>query len=150
MGEVDFYGISLPYCCPPIKNTSYFTAHVRDDGHQVGPKRWISMVTMTASIKRFVVNCLYTLHKYGGQPHYIVATFDPVSLSVCKSLNLPCLNGTDFNTDPMAIEDGERSKRYDAVKIWGGGSFTYDEVTLLLCCLWCHVTCRAFVQFHCW
>ena len=46
---------------------------------------------MTAAIRRFVLNCLYTLVKYGKQPHYIVATF----------LNLPCLDGHEFNTNPQ-------------------------------------------------
>ena len=56
---------------------------------------------MTAAIRRFVLNCLYTLVKYGKQPHYIVATFDPSSLAACKILNLPCLDGHEFNTNPQ-------------------------------------------------
>ena len=78
------------------------------DTLQASPQRWISFVTMTAAIQRFVLNCLFTLQKYGAQPHYIVATFDPHSLEVCKSLNLPCLNGSTFVlADSESIQDGE-------------------------------------------
>ena len=65
---------------------------------QASPDKWITVVTMTAAVQRFVLNCLYTLVKYGKQPHYIVVTFDPVSHITCKFLNLPCFDGQAFNT----------------------------------------------------
>ena len=79
--------------------------------HQAGPPgSWVTFVTMTAAIKRFVLNCLFTLHKYGKQPHFFVATFDPHSLSTCMELNLPCLNATEFiMSDDVAVVDGELS-----------------------------------------
>ena len=66
---------------------------------------------------RFVANCLYTLHKYGKQPHFIVAVFDPVSLAECKRLNLPCFNAEGFSG--QRIEDGDHGfgSRH-AVAMW--------------------------------
>ena len=65
-------------------------------------------MTMTAAIKRFVLNCLFSLQKYGKQRHYIVVTFDPQSLVACKTLNLPCFNGSGFLvTDSETLTDGK-------------------------------------------
>ena len=51
------------------------------------------------------------------QPHYIVATFDPISLRECKRLNLPCFDATIYSQRP--IEDGDHGfGSAPAVAIW--------------------------------
>jgi hypothetical protein len=84
---------------------------------QSSPHNWISLITMTAAVKRFVLNCLYSLHKYGGHKHYIVAAFDEVSLKECKQLKMPCYNAS--NVSSFEIEDGEHicGSRH-AVEMW--------------------------------
>lgn len=114
------YEAAAPWTAPP--GTTFPYTNLENDltrllEVQASEHRWISMVTMTAKIKRFVVNCLYSLHKYGKQPHYMVATFDDISLAECKRLNLPCLNATMFSQ--QRIEDGDHGfGSQHAVAMW--------------------------------
>lgn len=75
---------------------------------------------MTAGVKRFALNCLFTLHKYGHQPHYIVVVFESDSLSVCLSLNLPCYNASGiplFQGGPI-VNGAHEFNSANANKIW--------------------------------
>ena len=72
-------------------------------------------------MKPFALNCLFTLHKYGHQPHFIVVIFESTSLAACLSLNLPCYNasGIPLFQGDQAIPNGTHNfGSLDAVKIW--------------------------------
>jgi len=94
---------------------------------RASPNKWISLMTYTAGIKRFALNCLYSLVKYGNQPHYIVATFDKDSLSSCMELNLACFNATDLSR--VKIEGGAFNfGAKESVAMW----WAKQEISLLL------------------
>mmetsp|Transcript_14557 Transcript_14557/g.31710 ORF Transcript_14557/g.31710 Transcript_14557/m.31710 type:complete len:380 (+) Transcript_14557:167-1306(+) len=64
---------------------------------QASTSKWITLMTFTGAIKRFVLNCIYSMTTFGRQPHYLVATFDPESLALCIKLNLPCYNASSLS-----------------------------------------------------
>ena len=68
--------------------------------------QWISVTYMTGKIKRFVLNCVYSLLVQGRSSNYIVAAFEDESLRECKALHLPCFNASSLTPERIANEEG--------------------------------------------
>mmetsp|Transcript_28108 Transcript_28108/g.61666 ORF Transcript_28108/g.61666 Transcript_28108/m.61666 type:complete len:447 (+) Transcript_28108:95-1435(+) len=93
------YEPGLPWLAPPGTSFPYKGLHndlpALARAVVTSPKsRYLTLVTFTADIQRFALNCLYSLVRYGKQTQYIVATFEAETLERCMQLNLPCFNAS--------------------------------------------------------
>ncbi|KAG1663882.1 hypothetical protein FOA52_014695 [Chlamydomonas sp. UWO 241] len=115
----DSYEQAAPWTAPPQVASQFPWKGLHTDldallGVQKTPETsvlpgWVTIVTMTGMIQRWVTNCLYSLTKYGGGGHhYIVAVFDEQSLEVCLKLHLPCYYGVKHLPEGAAhqVTDG--------------------------------------------
>ena len=101
--------IAVPWMAPSCVKFKY--AGLENDlprllSIQSSPSKWIFITYMTAKIKRFVLNCLHSVITQGGNPHYVVTTFEDESLIECKALNLPCFNASGLTPERVVNEEG--------------------------------------------
>lgn len=90
---------AAPWTAPNGTNFPYHGMHNDLEGLLKLQSRdgWITFLPWTSGVRRFGLNCFYSLMKYGKNRNFIIAAYDPVTIGACRMLNLPCYNATAYS-----------------------------------------------------
>lgn len=92
---------AAPWVAPPDVRFDYQGLHndLRRLLGQQALRQSISVTFFTTAQRPMLLNCIYSLIKYGRALNYIVVTIDHQSLAECLRLRLPCYNATHLLGD---------------------------------------------------
>lgn len=98
---------AAPWAAPAHIKFAYQGLHndLRSLLSQQAIRQSISVTFFTAAQRPMLLNCLYSLIKYGRALNYIVVTIDHTSLNECLALRLPCYNATHMLGDLASEND---------------------------------------------
>lgn len=104
---MDLETYAAPWSAPADVKFAYQGLHndLRSLLAQQSIRQTISVTFFTAAQRSMLLNCVYSLIKFGHALNYIVVTIDHTSLAECLRLRLPCYNATHLLGELAAQTD---------------------------------------------
>lgn len=105
--DLDPEHLAAPWASPPGTRLPYMGLHnrLRKLLDRQAESRRVSITFFTVAQQAMLLNCVYSLVKYGKARNYIVVAIDHESLARCISLRLPCYNATRILGDFASSRD---------------------------------------------